>query len=295
MYSITIVIFGIRRIYVKPTAYIKKQTLSLMLFQVIPLFILPVYILPWLGSAGLLGDWITTNVFPGNSYWRAYGFILAWPLFISNLASGQPILFWLIISIIQTFVIIPWLNYKWGKGAYCGWICSCGALAETLGDEYREKALHGPNAKKWDNAGQVVLWFAILISLLIIMKTWFHIDIRLSDTLHELYTIFVDIFLAGVLGVGAYFFLSGRVWCRFFCPLAALMHIYTRFSRYRILADKKRCISCNICTKVCHMGIDVMSYANRGIPMDDVQCVRCSACIVNCPMDVLSFGSIDKM
>jgi hypothetical protein len=30
---------------------------------------------------------------------------------------------------------------------------------------------------------------------------------------------------------GVYFFLSGRVWCRFLCPLAALMHIYTRFSR----------------------------------------------------------------
>jgi ferredoxin len=28
--------------------------------------------------------------------------------------------------------------------------------------------------------------------------------------------------------------------------------------------------------------------------MDDVECVRCSACIVNCPMDVLSFGRIGR-
>jgi len=72
------------------------------------------------------------------------------------------------------------------------------------------------------------------------------------------------------------------------------MHIYTRFSRYRIFADKKKCISCNICTKVCHMGIDVMGYANRGVPMNDVECVRCSACIVHCPMEVLYFGSLSK-
>ncbi len=26
--------------------------------------------------------------------------------------------------------------------------------------------------------------------------------------------------------------------------------------------------------------------------MDDVECVRCSACVVNCPMDVLAFGRI---
>lgn len=57
-----------------------------------------------------------------------------------------------------------------------------------------------------------------------------------------------------------------------------------------IFSDKKKCISCGICTKVCHMGIDVMSYAQQGKPMDDVECVRCSACVKECPMGVLSFG-----
>ena len=42
------------------------------------------------------------------------------------------------------------------------------------------------------------------------------------------------------------------------------------------------------------MGIDVMNYANKGIPMNDVECVRCSACIVNCPMQVLTFGEVGK-
>jgi ferredoxin len=42
------------------------------------------------------------------------------------------------------------------------------------------------------------------------------------------------------------------------------------------------------------MGIDVMNYANKGIPMNDVECVKCSACVVNCPTQVLSFGSLPK-
>ena len=42
------------------------------------------------------------------------------------------------------------------------------------------------------------------------------------------------------------------------------------------------------------MGIDVMNYANKGIPMNDVECVRCSACVVNCPTEVLTFGSLPK-
>jgi polyferredoxin len=103
----------------------------------------------------------------------------------------------------------------------------------------------------------------------------------------------VDLMLAGVLGVGLYWHFSGRVWCRFACPLAALMHIYARLGRFRILADKKKCISCNACTAICHQGIDVMNFANRGLPMADPQCVRCSACVAACPTGVLRFGQVD--
>ena len=104
----------------------------------------------------------------------------------------------------------------------------------------------------------------------------------------------VDLLLAGILGVGLYWHFSGRMWCRFACPLAALMHIYARFSRFRILADKKKCISCNVCTSVCHQGIDIMNFANKGLPMADPECVRCSACVQSCPTGVLEFGQIDK-
>jgi ferredoxin len=36
-----------------------------------------------------------------------------------------------------------------------------------------------------------------------------------------------------------------------------------------------------------------MNYANKGRPMSDVQCVRCSACVQECPTGTLSFGRID--
>jgi len=71
------------------------------------------------------------------------------------------------------------------------------------------------------------------------------------------------------------------------------MHIYARFSKFRILADKKKCISCNVCTSVCHQGIDIMNFANKGVGMEDPQCVRCSACVQSCPTGVLAFGRVD--
>ncbi len=291
-YSLTIAVFGFRRIAVNPTGYIKRQTWLLMAFQIIPLFILPLFVLPFMADNGMIGQWVSENVFPNDTYWRAYGLILAWPLFIHNLAMGEPTVFWLWAGLAQTFLIIPAIIYFWGKGSYCGWVCSCGALAETLGDEYRTTAPHGLRAKRMDNAGQYVLWFAGIVTILAWMAG--NEGTTYSKVASDIYAIVVDIVFAGVLGVGVYFFMSGRFWCRFLCPLAALMHIYTRFSAYRIFANKKRCISCNICTKVCHMGIDVMNYANKGIPMNDVECVRCSACVVNCPMQVLTFGSVGR-
>jgi Fe-S-cluster-containing hydrogenase component 2 len=35
-----------------------------------------------------------------------------------------------------------------------------------------------------------------------------------------------------------------------------------------------------------------MSFANKGLPIEDPQCVRCSACVQMCPTGVLSFGRV---
>jgi len=296
-YSLCVVIFGLRRIRRRKTPYIKLQTYTLMAIQVVPLFLLPQIVLPWMGANGWVPDFIRTHFFPGDSWWRSYGLILAWPLFFWNLMSAQPIWGWLVLSCVQTFVIIPLIIRRWGKGAYCGWICSCGALAETLGDEHRHKMPHGPTANRWNLAGQIVLVFAMLAFVWRILG-WSLADGNFFATSFD--SLFatpwkygVDVFLAGILGVGLYFWFSGRVWCRFFCPLAALMHIFAKFTRYRIHSDKNRCISCNMCTTVCHQGIDIMTYAAKGAGMDDVECVRCSACVEVCPTGTLSFGCVN--
>ncbi|MHC4652829.1 MAG: NAD(P)-binding domain-containing protein, partial [Planctomycetota bacterium] len=316
-YSTCIVLFGIRRIRRRRTPYVKVQTLTLMAIQVVPLFLLPFVLLPWAGHNGWFdagaGRWIADQLFPltqwdnhGREYWRSVGFILAWPLLPWNVFSGDPMVLWLVISLVQTFVIIPLLVWRWGKGAYCGWICSCGALAETLGDAHRHKMPHGPVWNRLNMIGQVFLAFALVL-LVLRLVSWLlpgrdPLEAAFGALLYGVggpplnlvsYTWFVDLLFAGILGVAFYFWFSGRVWCRFACPLAALMHIYARFSRFRIVADKSKCISCNICTSVCHQGIDIMNFANKGLPMEDPQCVRCSACVQGCPTGVLQFGRVD--
>ncbi len=329
LYSLSIIIFGITRIRRRRTPYVTLQTTVLMLVQVVPLFLLPEIILPWLGYNGwfdhgfgkTIADHLFESYIPADqyaahqwpvwghprAYWRAYGFILAWPLMVYNVFTDAPLMWWLVIAFVQTFVIIPALVWRWGKGAYCGWICSCGALAETMGDKQRQKMPHGPFWNRFNMAGQVILALAFLL-LLVRFAGWiwpqsiaasaFHLLLEGKNASGQLVTYanykwIVDVLLGGVLGVGLYFKYSGRVWCRFFCPLAALMHIYARFSRFRIFPEKSKCISCNVCTSVCHQGIDIMNFANKGLPMKDPECVRCSACVQQCPTGVLAFGHYD--
>jgi NosR/NirI family nitrous oxide reductase transcriptional regulator len=318
-YSLCVTIFGFRRIRRRATPYITTQTLTLMAVQLVPLFVLPYFVLPYFGHAGLLdhgvGKQVADHLFPvvnyghGREYWRAFGLVLAWPLFIWNLFTPQPMSWWLAIGLTQTFVLIPLIVYRWGKGAYCGWICTCGALSETLGDEQRTKMPHGPVWNRVNLVGQVVLFVALVLFAFRVVS-WVAPSTMIGAALGRIYghllsdnSVFglpldyyhlVDMFLAGIIGVGCYFWFSGRVWCRFACPLAALMHIYARLGRFRIFAEKKKCISCNVCTAVCHQGIDVMSFAQKGLPMEDPQCVRCSACVQSCPTGTLSFGRLDR-
>ncbi|MFN7973288.1 MAG: NAD(P)-binding domain-containing protein [Acidobacteriota bacterium] len=330
-YTLCIAIFGLLRIRRRKTPYVKLQTLSLFLVQLFPLFLLPEVILPWMGYNGYFNhgflktaadhlfelyvspdDWAAGN-WPDwghpRAYWRAYGFILAWPLMVYNVFTSAPISWWIAISFVQTFVIIPLLIYFYGKGVYCGWICSCGGLAETMGDTQRHKMFHGARWNRLNMVGQAILAAAFLL-LGVRVLGWvmgeeslpaksFSLLLEGKNAAGELvnpvsWKWAVDVFLGGIIGVGLYFKYSGRVWCRFACPLAALMHIYARFSRFRILSEKKKCISCNVCTSVCHQGIDIMNFANKGMPMEDPECVRCSACVQSCPTGTLSFGQVDR-
>src|SRR5262245_21704865 len=51
-YSLCIVLFGAKRIARRKTPYVKRQTLTLIAVQLVPLFLLPYIVLPWLGHNG---------------------------------------------------------------------------------------------------------------------------------------------------------------------------------------------------------------------------------------------------
>ena len=78
-----------------------------------------------------------------------------------------------------------------------------------------------------------------------------------------------------------------RVWCRFFCPMAALLGLLQKAGRFRIRVKPDMCISCGLCSTYCEMGIDVRSYAQQNRSFTRASCVGCGLCAQVCPRGVL--------
>lgn len=109
-----------------------------------------------------------------------------------------------------------------------------------------------------------------------------------TETLRASYGFLIGSIFSGVIGTGFYPIFGSRVWCRFGCPMAAILGFQQRlFSRFRITTNGGQCISCGNCSTYCEMGIDVRAYAQKGENIVRSSCVGCGICSAVCPRGVL--------
>nr|WP_299072782.1 4Fe-4S dicluster domain-containing protein [uncultured Allomuricauda sp.] len=109
-----------------------------------------------------------------------------------------------------------------------------------------------------------------------------------SETLRKSYSFLIGSIFSGVIGTGFYPIFGNRVWCRFGCPMAAILGFQQRlFSKFRITTNGGQCISCGNCSTYCEMGIDVRAYAQKGENIVRSSCVGCGICSAVCPRGVL--------
>jgi polyferredoxin len=108
-----------------------------------------------------------------------------------------------------------------------------------------------------------------------------------ATQMDALYGFFVGAIFSGVAGTGLYPLMGTRVWCRFGCPMAAILGLFQKFGRFRITVKKDMCISCGNCSTYCEMGIDVRAYAMGNKDIKRASCVGCGMCAHVCPRGVL--------
>jgi polyferredoxin len=133
-------------------------------------------------------------------------------------------------------------------------------------------------------------YFVVVTSILLF--TYFSTPGKLfffnAYELRQTYGFLIGAMFSGVIGVGFYPIFGNRVWCRFGCPMAAILGFQQRlFSRFRITTNGGQCISCGNCSTYCEMGIDVKAYAQKGENIVRSSCVGCGICSAVCPRGVL--------
>ena len=137
-----------------------------------------------------------------------------------------------------------------------------------------------------------LIGFIAVVGLLLVMHftgTTDELFYIKSYKLRSAYGFYIGSIFSGVIGTGFYPILGNRAWCRFGCPMAAILGFQQRlFSKFRITTNGGQCISCGNCSTYCEMGIDVRAYAQRGENIVRSSCVGCGICSAVCPRAVLN-------
>ncbi len=299
LYTVLMTVFGIQAL--KRWGLDRKDKfqvwryVSLLSFQWTFFFLIPEFLFDWAVKYQWVGVRLAHDPAFADQAWRSYGIVYSWPLFFYTFL-GDPSKIWIVWGVLLAFVLLP-IFALWNGKRYCSWICGCGGLAETFGDRWRHLAPKGKTSQKWEHMNGVVLAAATIVTLALLADNSLA-GLRHPASIGEAaYHIAADVWLVGILPVTLYPFLGGKIWCRYWCPLAKMMELYSRFwtrlgvSRYRIEANDK-CIACTECSRNCLVGINVMNFALRQEPITNANssCIGCGICVTVCPMDVLSFG-----
>ena len=167
---------------------------------------------------------------------------------------------------------------------FCGWICPFGSIQEwvgLLGRKLFGKA-YNPTGR-WDHWLRSIKYVLLVV---IIGFTWY-----LGTLVFRPYDPFIAFFhlgshveempwayaLLGVVLIGS--LKIERFFCKYACPLGAVLGIIGRFGLTRLKRDEQDCKACNVCQKQCFAHVDFLA-SNE---VRDIECNHCLDCLDVCP------------
>lgn len=118
------------------------------------------------------------------------------------------------------------------------------------------------------------------------------------DFLDKLGLLFVNtylmvLFIGGLLAI----FTTPRTWCQF-CPMGSLQKLSYKLGKALGIPQKTekkitissidKCLNCGKCAKVCPFQLTPYLEFSSNNQFDDINCIKCSTCIENCPVKILS-------
>ena len=104
---------------------------------------------------------------------------------------------------------------------------------------------------------------------------------------YYLQAVFIGSIFITILGLN---FLERRFWCKYLCPLGALLGILSRYSLLKREVSEG-CTSCGICASRCQGG----AIHEKNDVWNNTECLACFDCDDVCPQKAVTFGLGRKM
>jgi polyferredoxin len=195
------------------------------------------------------------------------------------------------------------------RGAFCGWICPLGAIQEWLyaGSSWLQKRIRPLGravralkawggiqpTRRFDQRSVPALieridhWlrygrYVVLAWAALGAAAYGYMVFRDYDPWAALLTI-TELELTGGAAVLAVVLIAAlfveRPWCRYACPLGAVIGLASKLSPLRIQRDGPACAGCALCNKQCPVGIPVDTRTD----ITDASCIMCMRCVDSCP------------
>ena len=98
--------------------------------------------------------------------------------------------------------------------------------------------------------------------------------------------ILIGVIFGAILAINLW---RNRFWCRYVCPLGALLGLVGKNPLLRLKKDNEACNGCQLCVAVCPGGANPDAPSDRSDAWKPSECLFCWNCEAVCPKKAISF------